>query len=151
MNERTHFFIKYIYIYIYITLYSRKGWCFYGVCEMSGETYTLREDFFFPYLLPGSRGCQHLHLWSAACPTLDCNSLPLYKTDRVVLITWSPSGYTPVRPECPDAPSSSRLLIKMWQLTKVHGVTRNEPKIHGICYITIFEFLGGWGCHGLVE
>ena len=24
------------------------------------------------------------------------------KSDRLVLITWSPSSYTPVRPECPD-------------------------------------------------
>ena len=61
----------------------------------------------------------------------------LSKTDRVVLITSSPSGYTPLRPECPDAPLSSCLLIKMWQRTKAHGVTRNEPKIHVICYITI--------------
>ena len=60
----------------------------------------------------------------------------LSKSDRVVLITWSPSGYTPVRPECLDALSSSYLLIKMWQITKAHGVTRNELKIHGICYIT---------------
>ena len=60
----------------------------------------------------------------------------LSKTDRMVLITWSPSGYTPARPECPDAPSSSCLQIKMWQLTKAHGITRNEPKIHAICYIT---------------
>ena len=28
------------------------------------------------------------------------------------------------------------LLIPMWQLVKVHRVTRNEPKIHGIFYIT---------------
>ena len=61
----------------------------------------------------------------------------LSKTDRVVLITWFPSGYTPVRPECPDVPSSSCLLIKMWQLTKAHGVTRNELKIHVICYVTL--------------
>ena len=27
----------------------------------------------------------------------------LSKSDRVVLITWSPSGYTSVLPECPDA------------------------------------------------
>ena len=25
------------------------------------------------------------------------------KSDRVVLITWFPSSYTPVRPECPDS------------------------------------------------
>ena len=28
---------------------------------------------------------------------------PLSKSDRVVLITWTPSGYTPVRPEYPDS------------------------------------------------
>ena len=42
---------------ISLTLYSQKGWCFWGVWEMSGETYTQREDFFFPYLLPGAWRC----------------------------------------------------------------------------------------------
>ena len=28
------------------------------------------------------------------------------------------------------------LLITTWQLVKAYGVTRNEPKIHGICFIT---------------
>ena len=28
------------------------------------------------------------------------------------------------------------LLITTWQLVKAHGVTRDAPKIHGICYIT---------------
>ena len=68
-----------------------------------------------------------------------CSTAILYtlsKSDRVV-ITWSPSGYSPVRPESDDALSSFCLLIKMWQLAKAHEVTRNEPKIHGICYITI--------------
>ena len=60
----------------------------------------------------------------------------LSKSYHMVLITRSPSGYTPVWHECPDAPSSSCLLIKMWQLAKAHGVTKNEPKIHVICYIT---------------
>ena len=52
------------------------------------------------------------------------------KSDLVVLITWSPSGYTPVwtRPTC--------LLITRWQLVKAHGVTRNKLKIHVIYYIT---------------
>ena len=31
-------------------------------------------------------------------------------------------------------------LITTWQLAKAHGVTRNEPKIHFICYITLFAF-----------
>ena len=29
------------------------------------------------------------------------------------------------------------LLITAWQFVIAHGVTRNEPKIHGICYITL--------------
>ena len=65
----------------------------------------------------------------------------LPKSDRVIFITWSPSGYTPVQPECPDVPLSSCLPIKMWQLSKGHGVTRNEPKIHVICYITYLSML----------
>ena len=32
----------------------------------------------------------------------------------------------------------SCLLITTRQLVKAHGLTRNEPKIHGICYITNF-------------
>ena len=61
----------------------------------------------------------------------------LSKSPRAVLITWSPSGYTPVRLKWPGALSSTCFLIKMWQLTKAHGVTRNETKIHVICYITV--------------
>ena len=49
--------------------------------------------------------------WSAACPLLDSDSLPLSKSDCVILITWSPSSYRPVRPDCPDALSSPCLLI----------------------------------------
>ena len=72
----------------------------------------------------------------------------LSKTDCVFLIMWSPSGYTPVWPKWPDAPSSSCLLIKMWQLAKAHGVTRNEPKIHVICYITlVFQFSRIYSLH----
>ena len=76
-----------------------------------------------------------LTLWSATCLWLDCDSLHS-KSDCVVLITGSPSGYTPGRPEFPEALSSFCLLIKMWQLAKAQGVTRNEPKILVICYIT---------------
>ena len=66
----------------------------------------------------------------------------LSKSDRVVLITSSPSVYTPVVPECPDHPAmykskcDSLSKHKMWQLVKAHVVTRNEPKIYVICYIT---------------
>ena len=58
----------------------------------------------------------------------------LSKSDCVVLITWSPSSYTPARPECPDVLPSFCLLIKMWQLAKAHRVTRNELKIHVMLY-----------------
>ena len=71
-NERTHS----LYKNISLTLYSRKGWCFCGVWEMGGETYTPREDF-FPYLLPGARGCQCLHplASSSEMPLISCVSL----------------------------------------------------------------------------
>ena len=150
MNERTHFFIK-IYLSHFILERVMFLWCVID----GWRDISQREDFFFSYLLPGARGCQCLHplqarqrcLWSVACPTLDCDSLHLFKSDRVVLITWSSSGYTPVWPECPDAPSSFCLLIKIWQLTKAHEVTWNEPKIHVICYITqciYFQFFLWW-------
>ena len=44
--------------------------------EIDKETYTQREDF-FPYLLPGTRGCQHLHplATSSGTPLIDCLSL----------------------------------------------------------------------------
>ena len=57
------------------------------------------------------------------------------------LTTWfSSGGLLPVTyllyPTALIVLSSSRLRIKMWQLAKAHGVTRNEPKIHVIFYIT---------------
>ena len=106
-NEQTN---TLLYKNISLTLYSRKGWCFCGVCEMGGETYTQREDYFFLYLLPGARVCQRLHPLanSSETPLIGCVSQARLrfsaqsKSDRVVLITWSPSGYTPVVPNCPD-------------------------------------------------
>ena len=76
---------------------------------MGRETYTQREDLFFPYLLPGAWGCQRLHPLSSR-DTSDRLRVPrstvilysLSKSDRVVLIRWSPSGYSPVVPEYPD-------------------------------------------------
>ena len=55
---------------------------------MGGETYTQREDIFFPYLLPRARGSQHF-------PPPPCKHVPrltvilciLSKSDHVVLIT----------------------------------------------------------------
>ena len=108
-NERTN---RLLYKkYISLTLYSRNGGCFCGEWEMGGETYTKREreDFPFAYLLPGARGCQHLHplaSWDTSdrlhVPRATAILCTQSKSDRVVLITWSPSGYTPVLLECPD-------------------------------------------------
>ena len=138
MNERTHFFIK-----IYLSQTSRKGWCFCGVWEMVGETYTQREDFFFPYLLLGARGCQRLHplASSSETPLIGWVSLvrPWFSALCPNLTAWfSSRGLLPVKHLLyPNAlivlPC---LLITTWKLVKAHGVTSNEPKIHGICYIT---------------
>ena len=58
----------------------------------------------------------------------------LSKSHRVVLITGFPSGYTPVRLKCPDR----AVLFTNQDVTagQAHGVTRNEPRIYSICYIT---------------
>ena len=131
-----------LYKNISLILYSQKGWCFCGVWEMSGETYTQREDFFFPYLLPGPRGCQCLHplASSSETPLIGCVSLARLRFSALSLnlITWCPPGYTPVVPDCPDVLSC--WLITTWQLVKAHGITRNEPKIYGICYITLYIY-----------
>ena len=102
-----------------------------------------------PYLLPGAWGantCTPLYriVRDDLTPLIGCISLAqlpilctLSKYDRVVLINWSPSGYTPGGPDCLDALSFPCLLITTWQLVKTDGVTRNEPKNHVICYITL--------------
>ena len=118
------------------------------IWEIDGETYTEWGLLLVPYILLGARGCQCLHplasrivrdVWDASdrlhvsASTLD--TLLLSKSDHIIIM-WSPSGYTPVGPNCPDRLPSPCLLITTWQLAKAHGVTRNEPKIHVICYIT---------------
>ena len=123
------------------------------VCRLSRDRwrdiYSERGLLLVPYLLLWAKGCQRLHPLASRVVrevrnTSDRLRVPrstlilctLSKSDRVVLITWSPSGYTPVVPDCPDVLSYPCLLITAWQLVKAHRVTRNEPKIHVICYIT---------------
>ena len=108
MNERTHFFKR----YISHTLFSKELMFLWCVKDGGRDIYTQREDFFFPYLLPEARGCQRLHLlasssettWSAACPSFDCDSLHSAQiwvrgSHHVVsfrLHTWVPWSYYPV-------------------------------------------------------
>ena len=106
MKERTHFFIK-----IYLSHFILERVYVFVVCKRWVERHILRERTFSSHIFlqepGGANACTPLqarqrNLWSAAYPWLDCDSLPLSKSDRVVLITWSPSGYTPVWPESPD-------------------------------------------------
>ena len=117
---------------------------------MGAETYTQREDFFFPYLHPGARACQRLHplASSSETPLIDCVFLfrPCFSTLCPNLTAWfSSRGLLPVThllyPRTLIVLSSSCLLIKVWQLAKAHRVIRNEPKIHVTCYITFSAFL----------
>ena len=137
-----------LYKNISLILFSKGAHCLLLVWEIDGETYTQKGDFLLSHTFfqepGGANTCTLLRaVWSETLtPLLSCVSLarlPILctqsKSDRVV-ITWSPSGYTPVRPDCHDALSSPCLLITTWRLVKVHGVTRNQPKIHVICYIT---------------
>ena len=112
------------------------------------ERHILRESYYFFFRGPGgANACTPYKLVRDASDWLHVPSstailCTLSKSNRVVLITWSPSGYTPVVPECPDVLSYPCLLIAAWQLVKAHGVTRNVPKIHVICYITRRVALG---------
>ena len=110
-----------------------KGLLFLWCVRDEWKTYTQREDFFFPSLLPGARVCQRLHLL-ASRDTSDrlrvprsTVSLPLSKSDLVVLITWFPFCYTPVVPECSDVLSSQFTHHSVTACQSTHCVTRNEP------------------------
>ena len=118
------------------------------------ERHILRDgDFLLPHTFfqgpGGANACTPLQAVSSErseMPMLDCVSLArlrfsLQSKSDCVVITWSPSGYTPVGPDCHDELSSPCLLITTWRLVKAHRVTRNKPKIHVICYITITTLL----------
>ena len=99
MNNEEHVYIK-----IYLSFYSRKG---HTVCckfererERWRDIYIERGLLLAPYLLPGTRGCQHLHPLAShiardvLTPLIGCVSLDrlpilwtLSKSDHVVLIS----------------------------------------------------------------
>ena len=138
-----------IYKNISLILFSKGAHSLLLVWEIDGEIYTQRGTSYCPISYSGSQGVptlappgrpyrqrQHNPLIGCVFPGSTLILCTLSKSDRVV-ITWSPSGYTPVGPDCPDELSSPCLLITTWQLVKAPGVNRNEPKIHVICYITL--------------
>ena len=138
MNERnTHFLIK-----IYLSFYSGKGPLFVVVWEIDGETYTQR-GLLLPISSSRNRGvptleppCKLVRTASdrlrVPCPTAIlclCLNLTAWFSSRGLL----PVTHLLYQSALIVLPY---LLITMWRLVKAHGVTRNEPKIHGICYIT---------------
>ena len=117
---------------------------------MGRETYTKREDFFFPYPLPGAPLAPgrrlHPHTSSSEMPVLGCVSLTQLRFSTICLnlTAWFSSlGLLLVTHLLyPTALIMlSCLLITTWQLVKAHGVTRNEPKIPGICYMQIIKVI----------
>ena len=97
----------------------KRAHSFLLVWEIDGETYNQRGDFFLSHIFflepGGCNACTPLQAMSSErseTPLIGCVSIvtfqilcTLSKSDRVV-ITWSPSGYTPVGLDCPDALSS---------------------------------------------
>ena len=131
MNERTHLFMK-----LYLSHFIHERVDVSVVCERWVERHILRErtssHIFFqepwvPMLAPPWKLIRDASA-RLRVPRSTAILCTQSKSDRVVLITLFPSGYTPDRPECPDAPSSSCLLIKMWRLTKSHGSLGTNQK-----------------------
>ena len=135
-NERKN---TLLYKNISLTLYSRKGWCFCGVWDIYSE-----RGLLLTISSSGSQGCQHLHLLasSSETPLISCVSLARlwFSALCLNLTAWfSSRGLLPVTHlfDLSTLILLSCLLITKWQLVKAHGVTRNEPKIHGICDIKL--------------
>ena len=109
--------------------------------EIGGDTYSHRGHF----LLPRARGYQRLHPLASRVvrdPLRGCVSYARLRFSALCpnLTAWFSSwGLPPVTHVFNRSALIvlSCLLITTWQLIKEHWVTRNKPKIHGICYITV--------------
>ena len=122
MNE-THFFIK-IYLIHFIL---KRGPSFVVSWEIDGEIIYSERGLLLPISSSGSQGVPtlappcNLVRDASARLRVPCSTAILCtqsKSDRVVLITWSPSGYIPVVPECPD-----RVVISLFTH---HSVTARQ-------------------------
>ena len=138
MNEWTHFFIK---IYISHTLFSKELmflWCVRdGWRDIYSESGLLLISSSWSQGVPKLAPSCKLVRDASGRLRVPCSTAilcTLSKSHCVVLITWSPSGYTPVQPECSD----HAVLFTNQNVTacQAHRVTWNKPEIHGICYIT---------------
>ena len=128
--------------YISDTLFS-KGLMFLWCVRDGWRGIYLERGLLLPHLLLGSLGVPTLASLASSsedasarlrCPSLDCDSYHCLN-----LTAWlSSRGLLPVIHlfDLSALIVLSCLLITTWQLVKAHGVTRNEPKIHGISYIT---------------
>ena len=127
---------------ISLLFYSHKG-----PSVVSWETYTQRGDFFLSHTFFEERGGANACTPSLAkTPLIGCVSLArlLFSALCPNLTAWISSRdllpvihllYPTVLIVLPC------LLITTWQLVKAHGVTWNNPKIHGICYKTFVRYL----------
>ena len=115
------------------------------MCERWVERHILREKTSSSHMFfqepGGANACTPLQ---AETPLIGCVSLARRRFSVLCpnLTAWfSSRGLLPVTHLL--YPSAlvvlSCLLITTWQLVKAHGITRNEPKIHGICYITLVK------------
>ena len=144
MNERTQFFYK----NISLTFYPRKGWCFRGVWEMGGETYTQREDF-FPYLLPGARGCQPLHPLASSSERhlVGCVSHARQRFSALypnLTVFFSSCDLLPVThllyPSALIALLFTNLNMTACQSTRSHQERTENPSLCYITCINLFQF-----------
>ena len=130
------------------------------------DIYSERGHLLAPYLLPGSRGCQRLHLLVSRIvrdPNASSRLRVPHSTldSRFLVLSWfSSCGLLPVTHLLvPTALTRCHPPVYKSQrdsLSKHTRVTRNEPKIHVICYITpgsdgnegILHILQSWSIAG---
>ena len=132
MKERSHFFIK-----ISLSFYSRKGPILSCWFEIDREIIYSERGFLLPITSSRSQGVPTLES-SSETPLLCSMSLVRLRFSAfwLNLTAWfSSRGFLPVTHlfDLSALIVLSCLLNTTWQLVKAHGVTRNKPKIHGLC------------------
>ena len=130
MNDRNTFLYKNISHFILV-----RDPQFVVSLEIDGETQI--GDFFLSHIFfwepGGANACTPMRAVSSERPLIGCMShaqLPfsaLSKSDPVVLITWSPSGYTPVVPDCSDHAALFTNHVTACQSTWGHKERTEKP------------------------